>query len=71
MDNSKREELVVFLKHIGEDCVPDGSDDDYEDFHIECSTYEDEEGCCPKHGNCGICRHEYMKRKGWLSKDVE
>jgi hypothetical protein len=67
---NKQEELITFLQHIGDDCVPDGVDDDYKDFHIECSMSEDEEGCCPKHGNCGICRYEYMKSKGWLSEDI-
>jgi len=64
---SKKEEIIKFLRHIGDDCVPDGVDDDYDDFWIECKGQGPDDETCPDHGNCRICRFEYMKRKGWLN----
>lgn len=60
------DELIKYLQHIGDDCGMEG--DDYEDFHIECIGQGEDEDSCPDHKNCGICRYEYMKNKGWLSE---
>lgn len=54
------DELIRYLQHIGQDC----GDDDYKDYHIECDEQIGED--CPDHKNCGVCRYQYMKNKGWL-----
>lgn len=59
--SSKEEEITQFLRHVGEDAVPDGVV-----AWIECEGQGPDEDSCAKHGDCGICRFEYMKRKGWL-----
>lgn len=59
--SSKEEEITQFLRHVGDDVVPDNVV-----AWIECVRQGGEESC-PKHEDCGICRFEYMKRKGWLN----
>ena len=55
-------EITTFLRHIGDDVVPAGVE-----VSPECMEQVDKEGFCPYHGDCGICRFEYMKKKGWLN----
>ena len=54
-----KDNIIEFLKHIGDDFVPEGVI-----AHAECMEGE----TCPEHEDCGICRYEYMKGKGWLSE---
>lgn len=68
-----KEEIINFLQHVGFDCC-----DRHEDCEVklweECDAdneNKDDPECCPEHGNCGVCRFEYMKKKGWLSPAVE
>ena len=60
-----KEEIIQFLRNITYDIVPAGIT-----AWSECKNNEvldkDGDGHCPKHGDCGICRFEHMKRKGWL-----
>jgi len=58
-----KEEVKRFLRNIGNDINDDGSPP-----WVECEgqNKEDPEGC-PEHQDCGICRFEYMEKKGWLS----
>ena len=58
-----KNELIKYLRHIGDDFVE--GDMDY-DTSPECEGEES----CPDHKNCGICRFEYMKKKGWLSPEL-
>jgi len=55
------EEITQFLRHIGDDVVPDNVV-----AWPECEGQGPDEDSCPDHKDCGICRFEYMKRKGWL-----
>lgn len=62
MMSSKEEEITQFLRHVGDDVVPDGVA-----ASPECEGQGVDEDSCPNHEDCGICRFEYMKRKGWLN----
>ena len=66
-----KDELIQWLHFIGDDFDPD--DPSYV-TSPECEGQgepdEDGNGHCPDHGNCGICRYEYMKSKGWLSEGM-
>lgn len=57
-----KEELIKFLRHIGEDAVPDDAI-----AWVECTSQGKDDESCAEHGDCGICRFEYMKKKGWLN----
>lgn len=61
-----KNEVIKYLRHIGDDYAEDDPD---QNTCPECEgqNEEDPEGC-PKHLDCGICRFEHMKRKGWLSE---
>lgn len=59
-----KSELVRFLRNVGFDC--NDKDKDY-DFWTECKGQGSDDESCAEHGDCGTCRFEYMKRKGWLS----
>lgn len=61
---SKEEEITKYLRHIGDDYA---EDDETQDCSPECEGQGEEEGFCPGHKDCGICRFEYMKKKGWLN----
>ena len=54
MEARDKKQITKFLGNIGKD--------DVEDASIECNGRE----FCPRHKNCGICRFEYMQKKGWL-----
>ncbi len=56
----KREETIKYLRHIGNDFAE-------EDENIGTSPECRNEVFCPKHNNCGVCRFEYMEKKGWLN----
>lgn len=60
-----REEVIKFLRHIGNDVVPDDVV-----AWVECEGQGADEDSCAEHEDCGICRFEYMKKKGWLSDSV-
>ncbi len=60
-----KKEVIEFLCHIGDDVVPDGVV-----AWPECEGQGEREGSCANHEDCGICRFEYMKRKGWLSAEL-
>lgn len=67
MNDKLKNDLIKFLKHIGEDFC---DDDKSVEIWPECSAdkeNKDEDDSCPDHSNCGICRYKYMKQKGWLS----
>ena len=70
MTPKDKERLISYLRGIGQDAPEDGSE-----AFPECSVFEEKDedgyGHCPKHGNCGICRYEYMKQKGWLKEESE
>lgn len=59
-------EVIKYLRHVGDDFAPE---DESQVTSPECEGQGEEEGSCPKHKNCGICRYEYMKKKGWLSEE--
>ena len=59
----KEEEIIQFLRYVGFDYV---EEDESIDTWPECEDQADD-GCCPPDANCGRCRFEYMKKKGWLS----
>ena len=59
-----REEVIKYLRHIGDDVVPDNVV-----AWAECEG-QGAEDSCPDHKDCGICRFEYMKRHGWLSRQL-
>lgn len=62
-----KEEVIKYLRHVGDDVVPDGVT-----AWAECdeSDVKDEDGYghCPDHRDCGLCRFKYMKKRGWLSE---
>ncbi len=58
-----KDEVIKYLRHIGDDFA---EEDESIDTSPECKGQES----CPDHNDCGICRFEYMKRKGWLSKEA-
>ena len=64
-----KDKLMEFLRHVGNDAVPDGVT-----AWPECGVDEelDEEGHshCPDHKDCGLCRFKYMKKHGWLSQQL-
>lgn len=62
MMSSKEEEITQFLRHVGDDVVPDNVV-----AWPECEGQGVDEDSCASHEDCGICRFEYMKRKGWLN----
>ncbi len=62
-----KEEIVKYLRHVGKDYA---EEDESIDTSPECEEPSDKDGCCPNHKNCGTCRYEYMKRKGWLSEEA-
>lgn len=64
--SSKEEEILQFLRHVGDDVVPN----DVVPWP-ECEGQGTDEDSCADHGDCGICRFEYMKRKGWLSLTLD
>ena len=59
-----KKEVIQFLRNVGNDF--NDKDPTYNNFWAECEGQGDSETCA-KHQDCGICRFEYMKRKGWLS----
>ena len=59
-----KEEIIRYLRHVGDDLA---KEDENIDTSPECTEPSDEDGCCPSHMDCGVCRFEYMKKKGWLS----
>lgn len=65
------EEIVQWLRFIGDDFDP--NDEDYV-TSPECEGQgeldEDGYGHCPDPKDCGKCRFEYMKAKGWLSEEA-
>lgn len=61
-----KDEVIKWLRHVGDDFAPDDPD---QDTHPECEGQNKEDPeCCPAHKDCGLCRFEYMKQKGWLSE---
>lgn len=64
---ANKEEVIKYLRCISDDFDP--SDAEY-DTSPECEGQGDEDSC-PDHRNCGICRFEYMKRKGWLNLTLQ
>lgn len=60
---SEKDDVIKYLRHIGDDFSEEEPD---LDTTPECGGGE----FCPKHKNCGICRFEYMKKKGWLKPEV-
>lgn len=61
---ANKEETIKYLRHVGDDFAPE---DESQVTSPECEGQGEDEGSCATHGDCGICRFEYMKRKGWLS----
>lgn len=61
MTRLSKDKLIEFLRYIEADCPND------EPFNDEPIEGQEIDGVCPDHLNCGICRYEYMKQKGWLS----
>lgn len=62
MEAAEEKELEDWLRHIGDDFVPGDPD---QVTSPECDG-QGEEGFCPEHSDCGKCRLEYMKKRGWL-----
>ena len=66
---SGTKEIIKYLRNVGTDFDGDG---ETVDTSPECEGQgekdEDSFGYCPDHENCGICRFEYMNKKGWLNK---
>lgn len=65
IDKSDKEELIRFLGHIGDDFC----EDEKVTIWAECEAGRHmsvDDDSCPDHQDCGICRYEYMKAKGWL-----
>lgn len=60
-----KEEVIQFLRHIGDDVVPDGVV-----AWPECEGQGDDKDSCADHEDCGLCRFEYMKKQGWLSPEI-
>ncbi len=60
-------DIIKYLRHVGDDFAPE---DETQVTSPECEGQgevdEDGYGLCPNPKDCGICRYEYMKRKGWL-----
>lgn len=54
-------ELLHFLRNIGNDENPDGSP-----AWVECDDTGPIEEAKDCKGDCGKCRYDYMKKKGWL-----
>lgn len=50
----KEKSIRRFLRNIDDD-----------DHNPECNRRQ----FCPKHKDCGICRFEYMKKRGWLFEE--
>lgn len=63
--NTQANEIIRYLRHIGDDFDPD--DKEYVTTP-ECEGQGVDEDSCADHGDCGICRFEYMLRKGWLKE---
>lgn len=61
-----KEEVIKYLRHVGDDFAPE---DENQVTSPECEG-QGEEGLCPDHQDCGVCRFEYMKKKGWLNPEV-
>ncbi|MBA7602876.1 hypothetical protein ES703_09972 [subsurface metagenome] len=61
-----RDKIIKYLRHVGDDFAPE---DKSQDTSPECKG-QGEDGLCPDHQDCGICRFEYMKREGWLSSEL-
>jgi len=59
-----REEVIKYLRYVGDDFA---SEDESQDTSPECKG---QDGFCPDHKNCGICRFEYMRQNGWLSEKL-
>jgi len=57
-------DIINFLRYIGDDWCEDES----VELSPECKGQKDKAGYCPKHNDCGICRFEYMKERGWLAQ---
>ena len=60
-----KEDITKFLRNI----TFDVSDDETVEIWAECTVNKGD--TCPKHRKCGLCRYEYMKRKGWLSAEAK
>lgn len=60
-----KDEIIKFLRHIGDDVVPNGVT-----AWPECEKQGEDEDSCPDHEDCGICRFKYMKKHGWLSQQL-
>ena len=54
------EEIKQFLRNICNDFNDDSP------AYPECEGQGKDDESCAEHEDCGICRYEYMKRKGWL-----
>lgn len=63
-----KDKIIKYLRHIGHDFA---EEDEEQDTSPECEGQGEEEGFCPRHHNCGICRYNYMKNKGYLNPDME
>lgn len=67
MDEPEKDRVIKWLHFIGDDFDP--ADENYV-TSPECEGQGklDEDGYehCPSHGNCGICRFNYMEKQGWL-----
>ena len=66
-----KDELISFLGHIGDDFCADKSVVCWPECEGQSETDEDGWRSCPEHQDCGICRYEYMKTKGWLAEVKE
>ncbi len=60
-----KEEIIKYLRYIGDDFV---EEDESIDTSPECEGQG--EGFCPDPPDCGKCRFDFMKRKGWLSEQA-
>jgi len=56
--------LIIFLRNISFDVPVDAG---YKAWS-ECDASGEEDDSCS--GDCGKCRYEYMKSKGWLNPEV-
>lgn len=62
MGDEVKEDVIKYLRHVGDDYA---EEDEGINTSPECEGQGEEE-FCPDHDDCGICRFEYMKRRGWL-----
>ena len=63
--------LFQFLRNVGNDEVKEADEvagyEPWPECEMTHELDEDGYGHCPAHRDCGLCRYEYMKVKGWVA----